>query len=172
MLNDPLLAEAVIGRSSSPQSSPSLDLDGVNVEAEIKKHSRDRRKKELDDRYFGGTHDYDSSSSPSSNDPAPVSESALFLRILAAADYYSLDATLMERVPPVAVDIILDPFLGNVFPRSLVPTAIWILVVAAIAVLVGWFVAAYFQQAVFVVEQVMAGSEPSTKAPPESQKDK
>jgi len=54
----------------------------------------------------------------------------LFLHILAAADYYTMNKTLMANVPPVYVDIILDPFLFNVFPRSLVPTAIYIIVLA------------------------------------------
>lgn len=39
----------------------------------------------------------------------------------------------MKNVPPVSVDLILDPFLWNVFPRSLVPTAIWIVIVAVVA---------------------------------------
>jgi hypothetical protein len=48
----------------------------------------------------------------------------------------------MRDVPPVAVDVILDPFLWNVFPRSLVPTAGWIVVVAVLAGVVGrWVVA-------------------------------
>ncbi|KKK14690.1 hypothetical protein ARAM_005812 [Aspergillus rambellii] len=67
-------------------------------------------------------------------DPAPISDSVLFLRITAAADYFSLDQSLMETVPPVLADIILDPFLGNVVPRSLVPTASWMVVVAGFAV--------------------------------------
>lgn len=58
----------------------------------------------------------------------------LFLRIDAVADYFSLEESLMQAVPPVVVDIILDPFLGNVFPRSLVSTACWGLVVAVVAV--------------------------------------
>lgn len=40
----------------------------------------------------------------------------------------------MESVPPVVADIILDPFLGNVFPKSLVPTACWGLIVGVAAV--------------------------------------
>lgn len=48
----------------------------------------------------------------------------------------------MDNVPPVAVDLILDPFLWNVFPRSLVPTAGWILVVAAVAFVIARWVAA------------------------------
>lgn len=43
----------------------------------------------------------------------------------------------MRNVPPVAVDLILDPFLFNVFPRSLVPTAGWIVLVAVLALVIG-----------------------------------
>ena len=68
------------------------------------------------------------------------SESVLFLRILAAADYYTLNKELMENVPPVVVDLILDPFLGNVFPRSLVPTACWGVVIGIVAVVLAKWV--------------------------------
>lgn len=74
-------------------------------------------------------------------DPAPTTDSVLFLRIRAAADYYSADKALMRDVPPVVVDVILDPFLWNVFPRSLIPTAGWIAVVAVVAVVVARWVA-------------------------------
>ncbi|OQD83689.1 hypothetical protein PENANT_c015G05231 [Penicillium antarcticum] len=74
-------------------------------------------------------------------DPSPTSDSVLFLRIHAAADYFSTDAALMRDVPAVAVDVILDPFLMNVFPRSLVPTALWILAVALLAAVVSKWVA-------------------------------
>ncbi|KAJ5115263.1 hypothetical protein NUU61_001022 [Penicillium alfredii] len=74
-------------------------------------------------------------------DPAPTTDSVLFLRVRAAADYFSADDALMREVPPVAVDLILDPFLLNVFPRSLVPTAGWMIVVAVVAlVLARWIV--------------------------------
>ncbi|KAH6717737.1 hypothetical protein DL95DRAFT_459426 [Leptodontidium sp. 2 PMI_412] len=56
--------------------------------------------------------------------------STLFLRVFAAADYYTTNKTLMEQVPPVYVDIILDPFIFNIFPRSLVPTAAYIILIA------------------------------------------
>jgi hypothetical protein len=59
--------------------------------------------------------------------------SILFLRIDAAADYYTHDKNLMQQPPPVLVDVILDPFLLNVFPRSLLPTAVYVSVVALIA---------------------------------------
>ncbi|OAL31740.1 hypothetical protein AYO20_08133 [Fonsecaea nubica] len=42
-----------------------------------------------------------------------VGSTFLFLQVLAAADYFSLNQTLMEVVPPVAVDIILDPYVLN-----------------------------------------------------------
>lgn len=69
--------------------------------------------------------------------------SMLFLQIQAAADYFSLNKDLMDKVPPVHVDLILDPYLFNVFPQSLVPTAIYIVVVAVFA----WFLSGWaFQQ--------------------------
>ncbi|KAH6642540.1 hypothetical protein C7974DRAFT_351196 [Boeremia exigua] len=66
-------------------------------------------------------------------------QSILFLRIQAAASYYSTNRTLMDDPPPVDVDIILDPFLFNVLPHSLAPVAIYIVIVAAAA----WFVSGY-----------------------------
>lgn len=70
----------------------------------------------------------------------------LFLRIYAAADYFSLDRGLMENVPPVAADIILDPFLGNVFPKSLMPTAGWVFVVAVVGVVVARVILGAFKR--------------------------
>lgn len=66
----------------------------------------------------------------------PEPESILFLQILTAADYFTVDKALMENPPPVEVDIILDPFLLNIFPRSLLPTAVYILIIAVCA----WFI--------------------------------
>jgi hypothetical protein len=66
-------------------------------------------------------------------------QSILFLRVQAAASYYSTNRSLMEHPPPVDVDIILDPFLLNVLPHSLVPVAIYITAVAVGA----WFVSGY-----------------------------
>ena len=81
-------------------------------------------------------------------DPAPTKDSVLFLRVRAAADYFTTDEALMRDVPPVAVDVILDPFLGNVFPRSLLPTAGWIVVVSVIAFFVARWVAAELKRVV------------------------
>ncbi|KAF2229921.1 hypothetical protein EV356DRAFT_536854 [Viridothelium virens] len=60
---------------------------------------------------------------------------ALFLYVLSAAAFYTTNQTLMLDPPPVLVDIILDPYLLNVFPRSLVPTAGYILGLA----ILGWY---------------------------------
>ncbi|ELR02733.1 hypothetical protein VC83_00830 [Pseudogymnoascus destructans] len=57
-------------------------------------------------------------------------ESLLLLSISTAADYYTTDVHLMKNPSPVFVDIILDPFILDVFPRSLVPTAGYITIVA------------------------------------------
>ncbi|KAJ5887561.1 hypothetical protein N7495_007602 [Penicillium taxi] len=75
-------------------------------------------------------------------DSGPMTDSVLFLRVRAAADYFTTNETLMKTPSPVLVDLILDPFLWNVFPRSLVPTAGWIVVVAVAAVFVARWVAA------------------------------
>lgn len=56
--------------------------------------------------------------------------STLFLHVQAAADYYTMNQTLMHHVEPVLVDIILDPFVFNVFPRSLIPTGAYITILA------------------------------------------
>ncbi|KAL5333486.1 hypothetical protein BJX70DRAFT_380814 [Aspergillus crustosus] len=96
----------------------------------------------------------ETSPAPTKRPPAPaadaqlVPESVLFLRISAAADYFSLNQTLMENVPPVLADIILDPFLANVFPRSLVPTACYIVLVAGVAAVIARWIAAQFSGAI------------------------
>nr|pir hypothetical protein B17C10.270 [imported] - Neurospora crassa [Neurospora crassa] len=82
---------------------------------------------------WAATHSGGLSSSPSSSSS---SAGALLLHISAAADYFTSNASLMLHPPPVDVDIILDPFLFNVLPRSLVPTIGWIIVVAV----AGWAV--------------------------------
>ncbi|WQF81535.1 Putative GPI-Mannosyltransferase II co-activator, Pga1 [Colletotrichum destructivum] len=61
--------------------------------------------------------------------------SLLFVRVQAAADYFTDNATLMTQVEPVSVDLILDPFLLNALPRSLLPTVGYVVVVAILA----WF---------------------------------
>ncbi|KAK4101067.1 hypothetical protein N658DRAFT_472052 [Parathielavia hyrcaniae] len=73
-------------------------------------------------------------SSSNSSNKAESEASILLLRILAAADYFTTDTSLMRVVPPVHADIILDPFLMNVLPRSIAGTACYIVVVAAVAI--------------------------------------
>jgi hypothetical protein len=57
-------------------------------------------------------------------------QNLLFLRVRAAADFYSTNKTLMRQPPAAGVDLILDPYLANIIPRSLLPT-IAVIVVAA-----------------------------------------
>lgn len=66
------------------------------------------------------------SSSASYAMPMEQETSLFFLRILAAADYYTDNATLMAKVEHVRADLILDPFLLNALPRSLLPTVFYI----------------------------------------------
>ncbi|KAK4937245.1 hypothetical protein LTR10_022077 [Elasticomyces elasticus] len=63
----------------------------------------------------------------------------LFLQIFAAADYYSLNNTLMTTPPPVAVDIILDRYIFNIFPRSLLSTGLYLVLLAVGA----WFLSGW-----------------------------
>lgn len=51
----------------------------------------------------------------------------------------------MRDVPPVDVDIILDPFIFNVLPRSLLPTVGVIVVVAVVSFFVARYVVAFLQ---------------------------
>jgi hypothetical protein len=68
--------------------------------------------------------------------------SALFLQIYAAADYYTMNRTLMENVPPVFVDIILDPYIFNILPRSLVPTIAYVILLAVGS----WYISKYVME--------------------------
>ncbi|KAM0399665.1 hypothetical protein ACHAQC_002945 [Fusarium culmorum] len=63
--------------------------------------------------------------------------SLLLLQIKASADYFTNDEALMKDPPAVLVDLILDPYLFNIVPRSLVPTAGYIVVLAVVS----WFIA-------------------------------
>lgn len=77
-------------------------------------------------------------------------QSLLFLRVQAAASYYSTNRTLMDFPPPVNLDLILDPYLLNVLPRSLGPFAIYITAVA----IGSWFLSGYIYRRLvaFVLE--------------------
>ncbi|KAI0011658.1 hypothetical protein F4779DRAFT_571577 [Xylariaceae sp. FL0662B] len=105
----------------------------------------------------GGNHEPPASSTSSTRDLKSGREaSVLFLRILTAADYYTMNKTLMVDVPPVFVDIILDPFVLNVLPRSLVPTVGYIIVVA----ITSWFLA---RQISTWIRQVAVNPDPEKK---------
>jgi hypothetical protein len=80
--------------------------------------------------------------------PGPKADeftSLLFLRIIAQADYFTTNETLMETPEPVDVDIILDPFLFNALPRSLLPTVGYVVVVAGVSFFVAKYVVAFLQ---------------------------
>ena len=68
--------------------------------------------------------------------PSHTNQSVLFLHIRSAADFFTTNQTLMHTPPPVDVDIILDPYLSNIFPQSLVPTGIYITITAIAAWLI------------------------------------
>ncbi|EME47445.1 hypothetical protein DOTSEDRAFT_69389 [Dothistroma septosporum NZE10] len=65
----------------------------------------------------------------------PSAETILLLHVRAAADYFTTNRSLMLQPEPVDVDIILDPYLLNVFPASLLSTAIYLVVLAV----GGWY---------------------------------
>lgn len=95
-------------------------------------------------------------------------DSLLFLQVFAAADYFTTNSTLMQNVPPVNVEIseptlivdyfrgdlilliVLDPFLLNVFPRSLLPTGVYLIVLAVIA----WYLSGYIWQGLCRISRI------------------
>ncbi|KAI9158359.1 hypothetical protein HJFPF1_06353 [Paramyrothecium foliicola] len=91
------------------------------------------------------TYAYSRMPEPSSNGELPHSKSALkerdasvlLVHIQAAADYFTHHKALMLNPPPVLVDLILDPYVLNVVPRSLLPTAGFLVVVGVVT----WFMA-------------------------------
>jgi hypothetical protein len=85
--------------------------------------------------------------------------SVLFLQVLAAADYFTMNRTLMEHVPPVFVDIILDPYILNFFPRSLIPTASYIIILA----IGSWLLSQYILKRVVVMASEDLELEKKTK---------
>lgn len=51
----------------------------------------------------------------------------------------------MNEVPPVYVDIILDPYVFNLLPRSLLPTIGYIIVVAILSWFMGRRISSWIQ---------------------------
>lgn len=72
-------------------------------------------------------------------------ESVLFLRVRAAADFFTTDKKLMSNPPPVDIDLILDPYVFNVFPGSLGRTAAYIVALAFVAWIVSGAVWKFLQ---------------------------
>lgn len=71
----------------------------------------------------------------------PSNTSRMLLRVQSAADYFTHDAALMTSAPPVRVDIVLDPYVGNILPNSLLFVIIFAtsLTLAVSAVVIwGW----------------------------------
>lgn len=77
-------------------------------------------------------------------------QSVILLQIFAAADYYTTNRTLMEHVQPVLVDIILDPYLLNVLPRTLGPTGVYLIILAILS----WFLAKYIAKWLHMVARM------------------
>ncbi|OAQ97012.1 hypothetical protein LLEC1_05515 [Akanthomyces lecanii] len=79
--------------------------------------------------------------SAASKDAKERTASLLLLRVHAAADYFSHHTELMRSPPPVLVDLILDPYLFNVVPESLLLTAGYIAVVAVATLFLAQWIA-------------------------------
>ncbi|KAK1240748.1 hypothetical protein MKX07_006181 [Trichoderma sp. CBMAI-0711] len=87
---------------------------------------------------------------------SPNETSILLLRVLAAADYFSHHQSLMkDPPPPVLVDLILDPYIYNVLPQSLVPKVCYLVVVG----IASWLVARWAAKALTAI----AGSDDKDK---------
>lgn len=71
----------------------------------------------------------------------------MFLHVRAAADFFTTNKTLMQHPPAVYVDIILDPYLANIFPTSLLPTAAYLVILAVGAYLLSGAVWKFLQHA-------------------------
>ncbi|KAL9059234.1 MAG: hypothetical protein Q9162_001271 [Coniocarpon cinnabarinum] len=109
---------------------------------------------------FSEARNNDDSSTEALESPSIEGEkSLLFYRIQAVADFFTLDQEYMQNPPPVLVDLsgsykdrreaeadylankfaVLDPYLLNICPKSLLPTAIYIGCIAVVSYFVsGW----------------------------------
>ncbi|CUS09982.1 unnamed protein product [Tuber aestivum] len=65
--------------------------------------------------------------------PSAAPRSVLYLDIQAKAGYYTHEKPRMESPDPVEVEIILDPFILNVLPESLLPTVVMIVLITLFA---------------------------------------
>lgn len=95
-----------------------------------------------------------------STDDKERTSSLLLLQVHAAADYFSHDKTLMTNTPPpVLVDLILDPYLFNAVPQSLVPTAGYIFIVAVVTFFLAKWIARRMTEIADTNESVTKKSE-------------
>ena len=67
---------------------------------------------------------------PDDNEAGERTSSVLLLHVHAAADYFTTNKELMESPPPVLVDLILDPYLYNAVPHSLLLTVFYLVMVS------------------------------------------
>ena len=72
-----------------------------------------------------------------SSEPTAVKQSALFLRIQSVASFYTTNKELSR--PVTNHFTVLDPYLLNVFPQSLLPTAAYIILLAVAS----WFLSGF-----------------------------
>jgi hypothetical protein len=70
---------------------------------------------------------------------------------------------MMQNVPPVLVDIILDPYVLNVFPSSLIPTAGYVTMIAVSS----WFLSAYIWR---LILRIATNSQPENKEQEQAEK--
>lgn len=89
--------------------------------------------------------------------------SMLFLRVLAAAQYFSDDPVRMASAEPLFVDLILDPYVLNVIPLSLVPAAVYITITAIMAFFVARQFRIWVREATSVPVQQEQNEEPESK---------
>ena len=64
----------------------------------------------------------------------------------------------MSDVPPVLVDVILDPYLLNIFPQSLLPTAGYLIILAV----GGWFVSGFIWKILVQVAEADSAERPQS----------
>ena len=112
--------------------------------------------------------------------------SLLFLQVFAAADYFSSNKKFMQNVPPVNVDIseletisnenvgdlivciVLDPFLLNIFPTSLLPTGVYLIILAILA----WFLSGYICRGLYQLSRIDEKQHAALDAPEAGQSSK
>ncbi|TDZ28364.1 hypothetical protein C8035_v011824 [Colletotrichum spinosum] len=86
--------------------------------------------------------------------------SLLFLRVSAAADYFTDDEFLMAFAEPVNVNIVLDPYVLNAVPQSLFPVVSYIIAVTVMA----YFLSKLTTQWIRLVQSAEGDTEKKQKA--------